>query len=42
VDVSAELFGKFTSYYKKLTTLAWGYSYFLSENDDILSGQANL
>lgn len=35
VDVLAELFGKFTLYYKKLTTLGWDFY------SDIFSGQAN-
>jgi hypothetical protein len=42
MDVSAELFGKFMSYYKKLTTLAWDFHFsFLSANVDVFSGQSN-
>jgi hypothetical protein len=35
MDVLAELFGKFTLYYKKLTTLAWDF------HSGMFSGQAN-
>jgi hypothetical protein len=36
MDVLAELFGKFTFYYKKLTTLAWDF------HSDVFSRQAQL